>query len=99
MLNRSGKYSLPRGGDISYEIFYRITADSPFLETTVRSSTGKSPRQPCAGRSLNFPGNKPDRERVSFSFGKLDVPVCRLTFIQDAGYTEEFAFHSLAFDR
>lgn len=35
-LNRSGKYSLPRGGDISYEIFYRMTADSPFLETTVR---------------------------------------------------------------
>ena len=35
-LNRSGQYSLRRGGKISYEIFYRITADSPFLETEVR---------------------------------------------------------------
>ena len=35
-LNRSGKYGLLRGGMVSFEIFYRITADSPFLETEVR---------------------------------------------------------------
>ena len=35
-LNRSGQYNLRKGGKISYEIFYRITADSPFLETEVR---------------------------------------------------------------
>lgn len=35
-LERSGKYSLRRGGMISYEIYYRITANSPFLETSVK---------------------------------------------------------------
>jgi hypothetical protein len=35
-LTRSGKYPLRRGGMISYEIFYQITANSPFLTTSVR---------------------------------------------------------------
>ncbi|MBQ6473712.1 MAG: beta-galactosidase trimerization domain-containing protein [Victivallales bacterium] len=35
-LMRSHRCRMQRGGEFSYELFYRISADSPFLETTVR---------------------------------------------------------------